>query len=324
MAGVFDGMEYVYAVYKEKSFTRAAAKLYISQPSLSASVKHVEERLGSPVFDRSTKPLTLTECGVKYIESVERILQIENEFTNYMNDLNQLATGHLSIGGSSLYASWILPHFMDRFATLYPQIRIDLFEDNTGKLFNMVQQDQVDIIVDNYPLDPAVFSSIPCREERIYLAVPERFSSNRDLAPYRIYISDIRRGADNLREIPPVPMSSFAHDPFVLMKPFNHTRSVSDRVLRAARLHPKVLFEIDQQVTSYNITCSGLGISFISDTLIRCVPPSPGVIFYNLDPACNSRTLCFYWKAGRYVTKAMQCFLEMAKESLDTLLPIPS
>ena len=71
MAGIFDGMDYVYAVYKEKSFTKAARNLYISQPSLSASVKHVEERLGSPIFDRSTKPFTLTECGKKFSRKIK-------------------------------------------------------------------------------------------------------------------------------------------------------------------------------------------------------------------------------------------------------------
>ena len=60
---MFQGMKYVYEVYKEKSFSKAAASLFISQPSLSANVKRIENRIGSPIFDRSTKPLQLTEVG---------------------------------------------------------------------------------------------------------------------------------------------------------------------------------------------------------------------------------------------------------------------
>ena len=56
-------MEYIFEVYKEKNFTRAAEKLFITQPALSMAVQKVEERLGMPVFDRSTKPLSLTEAG---------------------------------------------------------------------------------------------------------------------------------------------------------------------------------------------------------------------------------------------------------------------
>ena len=53
---MFQGMEYVYEVYLEKSFSKAAEKLFISQPSLSANVKRVEHHIGYPIFDRSTKP----------------------------------------------------------------------------------------------------------------------------------------------------------------------------------------------------------------------------------------------------------------------------
>ena len=57
---MFQGMEYIYEVYKEKSFSKAAAALFISQPSLSANVKRVENRIGYPIFDRSTN-LLVTE-----------------------------------------------------------------------------------------------------------------------------------------------------------------------------------------------------------------------------------------------------------------------
>ena len=53
---MFQGMEYIYEVYKEKSFSKAAAALFISQPSLSANVKRVENRIGYPIFDRNPKP----------------------------------------------------------------------------------------------------------------------------------------------------------------------------------------------------------------------------------------------------------------------------
>ena len=61
---MFNSMNYVYEVYKERSFSKAAANLYISQPSLSATVKKVEERIGAPIFDRSVSPIQLTESGI--------------------------------------------------------------------------------------------------------------------------------------------------------------------------------------------------------------------------------------------------------------------
>lgn len=106
---MFAGMEYVYEVYRQKSFSRAAKSLYISQPSLSATVKRIETRVGSPIFDRSTTPVRLTECGKKYIEAVEAILAVQNDFRNYVEDVNKLQTGTLCIGGSNLFSSYVLP-----------------------------------------------------------------------------------------------------------------------------------------------------------------------------------------------------------------------
>ena len=60
---MFDGKEYIYAVYEEKSFSKAAQKLYITQPALSTAIKKVEKKIGTPIFDRSTSPIGLTPGG---------------------------------------------------------------------------------------------------------------------------------------------------------------------------------------------------------------------------------------------------------------------
>ena len=62
---MFSGMNYVYEVYKEQSFSKAAENLYISQPALSSMIKKIETKIGMPLFDRSTSPIQLTECSKK-------------------------------------------------------------------------------------------------------------------------------------------------------------------------------------------------------------------------------------------------------------------
>ena len=101
---MFVWKKYVYEVYKERSFTKAAQNLYISQPSLSARIKKIEEIIGEPLFDRSTTPLQLTEVGKVYIEAAEEITQIEQRVENYINDLAGLKTGNLAVGASTLFA----------------------------------------------------------------------------------------------------------------------------------------------------------------------------------------------------------------------------
>ena len=73
---MFQGMYYVYEVYKEMNFSRAARNLFISQPSLSAAVKKVETQIGFPIFDRSSSPIKLTDLGKEYIRSIEIIMDV--------------------------------------------------------------------------------------------------------------------------------------------------------------------------------------------------------------------------------------------------------
>ena len=83
--------------------------------------------------------------------------------------------------------------------------------------------------------------------------------------------------------------------------------------------HPRVLFELDQQMTSYNVTCSGMGISFIGDLLISLVPPNPNVVYYRLEEKDSLRNIYFYWKKGRYISHTMSAFLDLLS-SFDNLI----
>ena len=191
---MFQGMEYVYEVYKERSFSKAAQNLFISQPSLSANVKRVEARIGYPIFDRSTKPLGLTELGERYIRSVEQILSVESGFSDYVNDCGELKTGNLILGGSNLFSSWILPPMMARFARKYPSVKLVLMEERTARLQEHLLAGDVDIMIDYGLAGEEAFEKKLFRTERLVLAVPRAFENNRRMEAYRIRPEWIRSG----------------------------------------------------------------------------------------------------------------------------------
>lgn len=310
---MFQGMEYVYEVYKEKSFSRAAAKLFISQPSLSANVRRVENRIGYPIFDRSTKPLSLTECGKQYIQCVERIMNIEKDFSDFINDWGGLKTGSLVLGGSNLFSSWFLPPMIAEFAARYPHIQIRLVEESTVKLTKMLQRGIIDLVLDNTNLDPEIFDSSLYQEEHLILAVPRSFSINKKLKDFQLSVCDIKTGKFLDTDFPSVPFSRFRKEPFIMLKPENDTGKRARDICRENHFEPVVVFEMDQQMTSYNVTCSGMGISFIGDIMVSKVSPDPNVVYYKLPLKDNCRNICFYWKKGRYLSRAMEEFLKMSK-----------
>ena len=313
---MFRGMEYVYAVYKEKSFSKAAEKLFISQPSLSANVKREEQCVGYPIFDRSTKPLGLTEPGKKYIETVEKIFSMQNEFSEYIDDLGDLKTGKLVLGGSSLYSSWVLPPLMGLFSKRYPLVQLELVEETTTNLQRMLQNGEVDFVLDNCELDEQIFERQMYRKEYLILAVPRNMKVNVGLEEFQVSVEDIRNLTFLDNSIPEIDLRLFSKEPFILLKPENDTRMRAMELCRQYEFLPKIVFELDQQMTSYNITCSGMGISFISNTLISKVPESADVVYYKLSSQKSSRNLYFYWKRNSYFSKVMQAFLDLTNETV--------
>lgn len=308
---MFQGMEYVYAVYKSKSFSKAAKELFISQPSLSASIKRIEKKIGYPIFDRSTKPLQLTEYGQSYIHAVEQMMLIKNEFSGYINDLGELKSGSLTIGGTSAFASLVLPTFLAEFGKRFPMIKVELIEETTATLDQMVRNGSVDLVLDNCILDEEVFEWKKLKEEHLLLAVPESFPINNQLREYQITSEMLRSGEyldDSVKEI---NLKIFNKQPFILQKKENDTRLRTNHICQKQKFVPDILLEVDQQMTAYNITNSGMGISFVSDTLALKVSRQSEVVYYKLDKESSSREVHFYWKKGRYLSRAMEEFLKI-------------
>ncbi|CUX44885.1 LysR family transcriptional regulator [Clostridium sp. C105KSO13] len=310
---MFQGMEYVYMVYKEKSFSKAAQKLFISQPSLSATIKRVESKIGYPIFDRSTKPITLTECGKEYIKAVERVLSSEKEFINYINDWGELKVGSLVLGGSSLFSSWVLPPLMGEFNKHFPHVKVELVEESTAELAALLQKGKIDFMIDNCVMSNSVFDSRIYQDEHLLLAVPKHFPSTQAAVNYQISPKMISDRTFLEKHISAVPLHLFKDEPFIMLKPENDTGKRAAELLQKYNMTPTMLFQLDQQLTAYNITCSGMGISFVSDTLITRVPPHPDVLYYKLEEDISCRKIFFYWKDGRYFTRAMEEFLKCAQ-----------
>lgn len=308
---MFRWKKYVCEVNKEKSFSKAAQNLYISQPSLSARIKKIEEQLGVPLFDRSTSPLRLTEYGESYIRAAEEIGKIEQNFENYINNLAALKTGSLSVGASNLFAAYVLPPLITRFQKRFPDIRIQLTEGNTAQLEEMLRDNSLDFVIDNYHYDQTLYSrDLYCREE-ILLAVPKPLTVNEQLSRYQLSYEDIKnqRYLENSR--PSVPLEAFCEIPFIMLKSGNDTRLRGDRLCAEAGFRPHIILELNQQATAYMAASTQLGATFISDILVTQLPSFENLVYYKLSGNDTTRQVYFYYKKNKYQTRVMEEFLKM-------------
>ena len=157
MGNYFSRKELIYTVYQEGSISKAAQKLFISQPSLSVMIQKIEEDVGVPLFDRTSKPIRLTEAGQEYIKATEEMLHIEKSFQNYLEACQNLQTGSLTIGSNQLLSSLVLPRYIGQFLQMYPNIHLNLIDDNSVVLENMAMTGQLDLVLDNHLLDRNLF-----------------------------------------------------------------------------------------------------------------------------------------------------------------------
>ena len=308
---MFTWKNYVYEIYKEKSFSKAAQNLYISQPSLSARIKKIEEQIGTPLFDRSTSPLRLTEVGEAYIKAAEDISQIEQQMENYINDLNTLKSGHLSIGASNLFAAYALPPIITEFKKKFPDINIQMTEFNTIQLEELLGNNTLDLVFDNNHYDNALYNKGLYNEESILLAVPRTFSLHENLIPYQLSPDDIHNHRYLQPDCPSVPMKYFADIPFIMLTPGNDTRIRGDKMCREAGFRPNIILELHQQATAYMAASTQMGATFISDILVSRLPLFEDLVYYKLGGDIARRQVYFYYKKHKYQTKAMEEFIRM-------------
>lgn len=312
MSSYFNRKDLIYTVYQEKSISKAAQKLFVSQPSLSIMIRKIEEEVGLPLFDRTSKPIRLTEAGMEYIKATEAILHIEKAFDNYINAANELLTGSLTVGGNQLLSSLVLPSYISKFISRYPGIQLNMEDDNSLALEDMISTGQLDLVIDNRKLDSEIFEQHLWRTEHLLLAVPAGFECNRGLERYQLREEDILSGAYLAEEIEPVPLDGFQSIPFISMTKNNDTRRCSDEIMKQAGITPDTILEIDRLVTLYNFIEIGTAASVVSDTLVRHIQHHDGkVLFYRLASPHARRDIYVSYKKNRYYSKAMKAFMEL-------------
>lgn len=313
---MFVWKKYVYEVYKERSFTKAAQNLYISQPSLSARIKKIEEIIGEPLFDRSTTPLQLTEVGKVYIEAAEEITQIEQRVENYINDLAGLKTGNLAVGASTLFAAYVVPSLITQFNQKFPDVHIQLIEGNTAEREEMLGSNALDFVIDNYHYDSILYNKELYCEENILLAVPKHFAVNEELGMYQLSYKNIKNKNYLNQKYPAVPLGRFADLPFIMLTQGNDTRTRGDRLCRNVGFKPNIVLEFNQQSTAYMASSTQLGATFISDILVSQLPAFENLVYYKLDGEEAKRKVFFYYKTHKYKTRVMEEFIRMMHEQI--------
>ena len=202
---------YLSAILTAGSISKAAQTLGISQPSLSQFVQRIEKDLGAEVFDRSTRPLTLTESGRIFFEAEKRVAEIREDCRRAVEDINGGGRGRVVIGASEYREMFFLTEVLPVFSAAHPGIEIALEEGTTRELEDFVWTGKTDVSLVISPLAQPGLEAVEIYEERLLLAVNEKSP----LIDKALALCPEERRED---EFPPFPFRLLADDPFLVVR----------------------------------------------------------------------------------------------------------
>ena len=313
---VFKKKDVIMAVNKEGGFSKAAKSLHIAQPSLSVMVSSVEQEIGAMLFDRSVSPVRPTQIGEKYLECCESISLIEEDFTNYLSDILGLEVKEISIGGNTLYVSNVVPRILSEYSAKHPSMKVQIYDLDTPALIRMMQHGDLDIVIDNFPDAVEKLDRHYLGTELLLIAVPESFSINDNILEYAYTYEDIKKGMHIARKRPYLQnLRTFQDQPFILLQKVFDTRRRCDAVFEDYGISVRAVYELNQLSSAFGMAASGLGITVISDTLIRHEETrGDNMCYYAIRSPEFTRDVYFYTRKNRTITRGLQEFMNISQD----------
>ena len=296
-------MEYVLAVYEERSFTKAADKLHVSQPSLSQQVAKLERELGLRLFQRVPGPISPTVDGRRFVERAYDIVHLRNDLRQEMQERSQGMGNRLSIGTTAITGGRLLPELLRTFHAAHPGVQLRLVEESTETLVDLAARGLVDIAVLPLPLDHPALEVIPILTEPLLLAIPPSQQAWMT-GEMRVLTSG------GLESVTPVSLQRFAAAPFVLLKQGYGFRRTVLQLCADNGFQPYIAFETGSVDTAQAMVAHGLGVTVVPQMVTH--------VGEGLTPLClpldsgPTRTLVFAYPRDRYLSLAARALIDLA------------
>lgn len=288
-------MQYVLTVLKEGSFTNAAKKLYVSQPSLSQIIKTAESNLGAPIFNRSTDPITLTPAGQLYVEAARQVTTISTNLVKQVEELSNEEFGKIRLGISVQRGMELLPELYPRFKKRFPHVEIELHEQGSATMEKSVLEGEVGIaLLTTFPKHADLYYDL-IQEEELVLIV------NRDCA----LAKQIRPGT-------PIDILEAKDETFVSSRPGHSVRSIQDALFITRDMKPKIDLETISIEIGKRVVASSPVVMACPDAYVDTSNSAESPYFsYPILGVENPRHFYACYRKDMYLTKYMKGFLEV-------------
>jgi DNA-binding transcriptional LysR family regulator len=272
------------------NFTRAAEELHLTQPGISKYIRDLEAHYGDRLFNRLGKKVALTQAGEILFKAVTEAFRLIDEANIRINDLKGLIGGRLNIGASIMIGTYLLPSVLAKFRRRYPGVDISLDIALSQQIQDNVLDNTLEVgLVGHHPEDKRLIVQ-KFNSDRMVLIV----STGHNWAE--------RRSTITLREV--------VDQTFLLPRQGSGTRSILEDLFERSGIRLKHTIELGTTEGVKKGVEAGLGISIISQHIVRSEIATGLIKSLTLKGANLRRDLYLVYRKDRYLSAAAQEFLK--------------
>ena len=322
-------IEYVLAIWRCGSFSKASKELFISQPSLSQYILKLENQLGAPLFDRKTSPLQLTEAGRIYVKYASKILEYNNKIAQEIQALNNDTASHISIGASPYVAQNLLPAVISEIKKRFANISITVKEMPYEYRQKTALEGAIDFFFTFGSIGDSRIAQQTILPERILLALPpthrfvtpETIRYQNEVAIPTLRLRNYSKDAPPYKnDFPTISLYQLRDDPFVVTRTKGHLRNVTMELFNQVGFEPKIVLESRNIDVASAMTVNGIGVSFIPETAPRFINNRTHPIYYRILEYDSVRYLRIGYAKFKELTPLQVEFISVAEQVLKSPL----
>ena len=186
-------LHYVLAVAEYQNFTRAAEKVFVTQPTLSMQIQKLEEELDILIFDRSKKPIELTETGKKIVQQARNIVNESDRIKDIVDQQKGFIGGLFRLGVIPTVMPTLLPMFLNNFIKKYPKVKLKIEELHTEAMLEKIKEGHLDAGIAATPLEEETIKEQPLFYEPFVAYIPagHRLHRNEKIQASDLDLDDI-------------------------------------------------------------------------------------------------------------------------------------
>ncbi len=296
-------------VARQKNFSRAAENIFLSQPTVSAHIKALEDEVGAPLFDRSQRKLQLTGSGRILFKYACELLELEEKALWAIQEKHRIVKGHLQIAASSVPGAYLLPELLFSFQRKYPGVTFSVPFRDTNQVLESILDYSCDLGFTGDPGKQEGLGHLMLAEDNLILIAPP--GTNLPL------VEDPAPGeAEALAPDPGIPATELKYClkmPFILREPGSATRRVFEEALKK---HPQqnnilsVSSYIESQEAIKEAVKKGLGLTVISMLAVREELKAKLLEGYRLRDLPLKRNFYLVYRKKRILPPVSRTFLE--------------